>query len=91
MEVNIHEAKTHLSRLLQRVVAGEEVTIARAGTPVARLVAVKPEKKTPRPMGFDRGKIWIADDFDAPLPDDLLRQFYGGDVPKPISKRRQRK
>jgi prevent-host-death family protein len=44
MEVNIHEAKTHLSRLLQRVAAGEEVTIARSGVPVARLVAVEPEK-----------------------------------------------
>ncbi len=74
MEVNIHEAKTHLSRLLQRVAAGEEVTIARSGVPVARLVAVEPEKKKIRPLGMDRGRIWIADDFDAPLPDDLLRQ-----------------
>ena len=60
MEVNIHEAKTHLSRLLQRVAAGEEVTIAR---PVARLIAVEPKAK--RPLGFARGEIWIADDFDA--------------------------
>jgi prevent-host-death family protein len=80
MEVNIHEAKTHLSRLLQRVAAGEEVTIARAGVPIARLVAVKPEGKT-RPLGMDRGRIWIADDFDAPLPDDLLKEFYGGEIP----------
>src|SRR6267154_314743 len=71
MEVNIHEAKTHLSRLLQRVAAGEEVTIARSGVPVARLVAVEPEKEKIRPLGMDRGKIWIADDFDAPLSDDL--------------------
>ncbi len=91
MEVNIHEAKTHLSRLLQRVAAGEEVTIARAGIPVARLVAVVPQMKT-RPMGFDRGRVWIADDFDAPLPDDLLKAFYGGVLPKlekpPRKKRR---
>jgi prevent-host-death family protein len=80
MEVNIHEAKTHLSRLLQRVAAGEEVTIARSGVPVARLVAVEPKAK--RPLGFARGEIWIADDFDAPLPDDLLRLFYGGEIPK---------
>ena len=80
MEVNVHEAKTHLSRLLQRVAAGEEITIARAGIPVARLVAVEPEKKI-RPLGFDRGKIWVADDFDAPLPDDLLKLFYGGELP----------
>ncbi len=80
MEVNIHEAKTHLSRLLQRVAAGEEVTIARSGVPVARLVPVVPKSK--RPLGFARGQVWIADDFDAPLPDDLLRQFYGGELPK---------
>ncbi len=82
MEVNIHQAKTHLSRLLQRVAAGEEVTIARAGVPVARLVAVEPEKKKIRPLGFARGEIWIADDFDAPLPDDLLAAFYGGEIPE---------
>ncbi|HEV3305259.1 MAG TPA: type II toxin-antitoxin system Phd/YefM family antitoxin [Candidatus Sulfotelmatobacter sp.] len=84
MEVNIHEAKTHLSRLLQRVAAGEEVTIARSGVPVARLVAVEPMAK--RPLGFARGEIWIADDFDAPLPDDLLAAFYGGEIPKLESK-----
>ncbi len=89
MEVNIHEAKTHLSRLLQRVAAGEEITIARSGVPVARLVAVQPMTKT-RPIGMDRGKIWVAEDFDAPLPDDLLKEFYGGELP-PIEKRRKRK
>ena len=89
MEVNIHEAKTHLSRLLQRVAAGEEVTIARAGVPVARLVAVEPEKGT-RPLGFARGQVWVADDFDAPLPDDLLKAFYGGELPK-LEKSRRRK
>jgi prevent-host-death family protein len=81
MEVNIHEAKTHLSRLLQRVAEGEEVIIARAGVPIARLVPVEP-KKTTRPLGMDRGRIWIADDFDAPLPDDLLKEFYGGELPE---------
>jgi prevent-host-death family protein len=91
MEVNIHEAKTHLSRLLQRVAAGEEVTIARSGVPVARLVAVEPEKKKIRPLGMDRGKIWIADDFDAPLPNDLLKAFYGGNLAKLEPKRRAKK
>jgi prevent-host-death family protein len=89
MEVNIHEAKTHLSRLLQRVAAGEEVTIARAGVPVARLVAVD-QNKTVRPLGFARGQVWVADDFDAPLPDDLLKAFYGGSLP-PLEKPRRRK
>jgi prevent-host-death family protein len=82
MEVNIHEAKTHLSRLLQRVANGEEVTIARAGVPVARLVPVEPAKKKIRPLGMDCGRIWVADDFDAPLPDDLLKEFFGGELPK---------
>jgi len=81
MEVNIHEAKTHLSRLLQRVADGEEVIIARAGVPVARLVPVQPEKKV-RPLGFARDEVWIAEDFDAPLPDDLLKEFYGGELPE---------
>jgi prevent-host-death family protein len=80
MEVNVHEAKTHLSRLLRRVAAGEDITIARAGVPVARLVAVEADDK--RPLGFARGDIWIADDFDAPLPDDLLALFYGGEIPE---------
>ena len=82
MEVNIHQAKTHLSRLLQKVAAGEQITIARAGVPVARLVAIEKKPQKMRPMGMDRGKIWIADDFDAPLPDDLLKTFYGGALPK---------
>jgi len=94
MEVNVHEAKTHLSRLLQRVAAGEEITIAKSGVPVARLVAVEPKKKT-RPLGMDRGRIWIADDFDAPLPDDLLKEFYGGELPPlappPAGKKSSRK
>jgi prevent-host-death family protein len=81
MEVNIHEAKTHLSRLLQRVAAGEEVTIARAGVPIARLVAVQAKPNTIRPLGFARDQVWVADDFDAPLPDDLLKAFYGGKLP----------
>ena len=72
MEVNIHEAKTHFSRLLRKVASGEEVTIARAGVPVARLVPVITQAAK-RPLGFDKGKVWVAEDFDAPLPDDLLR------------------
>jgi prevent-host-death family protein len=76
MEVNIHKAKTHFSRLLQRVAEGEEVTIARAGVPVARLVRVEPPR-TVRPMGMDEGRIEIAEDFDAPLPDGLLSRFLG--------------
>lgn len=70
--VNVHEAKTHLSRLLERVERGEEVVISRAGTPVAKLVAVAASKRI---LGADRGRVRIADDFDAPLPDDVLADF----------------
>jgi prevent-host-death family protein len=72
--VNMHEAKTHLSRLVERVSQGEEIVIARAGQPVARLVRIERDL-TPRPFGTMRGLIEIADDFDAPLPDDLLAAF----------------
>lgn len=71
--VNIHEAKTHLSRLLARVTAGDEIVIAKAGKPVARLVPVAMPGK--RSLGFDTGRVFIAADFDAPLPDDLLEGF----------------
>jgi len=74
MEVNVHEAKTQLSRLLKRVAAGEEITIARAGVPVARLIAVGPASGS-RPMGMDQGKIWIAEDFDK-LDPELEALFY---------------
>jgi prevent-host-death family protein len=91
MEVNIHQAKTHFSRLLRRVATGEDVTIARAGVPVARLVPVV-QKQNVRPLGFARGEVWVADDFDAPLPDELLKQFYGGTLPQLVdSPRRKRK
>jgi prevent-host-death family protein len=66
--VNVHDAKTHLSRLLERVEAGEEITLARAGRPVARLVPYRALHE-PRTPGLLKGKIWISDDFDAPLPE----------------------
>ena len=74
--VNVHEAKTHLSRLLSRVEQGDEIVIARAGRPIARLLPFE-QKTTARVLGGDRGKIWIADDFDAPLPNDVLADFEG--------------
>ncbi len=75
-EVNVHEAKTHLSRLLARVALGEEVVIAKAGRPIARLVPVAPPPGN-RVLGRDRGKVVIADDFDAPLPKEILAAFEG--------------
>jgi prevent-host-death family protein len=73
--VNVHEAKTHLSRLLERVSAGEEIVIAKAGRPVAKLIPYL-ESEEPRKMGGWKGRVWIADDFDE-LPPDLLAAFYG--------------
>jgi prevent-host-death family protein len=80
VEVNIHQAKTHLSRLLQRVAGGEEVTIAHAGVPVARLVPIEPSG-VKRKLGIDHGKVWIAEDFDAPFP-ELEALFEGEDGPR---------
>lgn len=72
--VNIHQAKTHFSKLIQRVLHGEEITIARSGQPVARLVPAPP-KLTRRKPGSARGLVTISDDFDAPLPKDVERSF----------------
>lgn len=73
---NVHEAKTNLSRLLQQVAEGDQVVIAKAGEPVARLVPVP--KKGLRELGFAKGQVWLADDFDAPLPSALQKLFDGG-------------
>ena len=73
--VNFHEAKTHLSRLLARVAKGEEVILAKAGKPVARLLPIAVPGK--RILGQDEGRVFIAEDFDAPLPEDILADFEG--------------
>ena len=75
MEVNIHEAKTHLSRLLERVAMGEEVIIAKAGTPVARLVPVKNGRKK-RVLGSAKGEFTVPDEFNDPLPKEIEDLFY---------------
>jgi len=79
-QVNIHEAKTHLSRLVEEAASGQEIVIARNGRPVARLVAIDAAPRPRRVFGQMKGKIWIADDFDDPLPDDLLDAFENGPV-----------
>ena len=75
--MSIYEAKTRLSHLVDRALRGEQVVITRHGRPVARLVPAAPPR-TPRRLGALRGKIRVAADFDAPLPDDLLALFEGG-------------
>ncbi len=72
-EVNVHEAETQLSNLLHRVAAGEEIVIARSGNPVARLVPV--EEPPRRLMGLDEGLFVVPDDFNEPLPDNILSEF----------------
>ncbi|CAN5389345.1 type II toxin-antitoxin system prevent-host-death family antitoxin [soil metagenome] len=74
MLVNIHEAKTHFSKLINDVLSGQEVIIARGGKPVIKLVPYAEETKT-RKGGQFRDLIHISEDFDAPLPDDLLNLF----------------
>ena len=75
--VNIHAAKTHLSRLVDAAAAGEEIVIARAGKPMARLVALTPERPK-RELGRFRGQIGrIPENFDDPLPDDVQASFEG--------------
>jgi prevent-host-death family protein len=71
---NVHEAKTHLSRLLDRVAEGEEIIIAKSGRPVAKLVRVAAE---PRQPGRLKGRIRIGPDFDEPLPEEILAAFRG--------------
>ena len=74
--INIYEAKTQLSKLVDRAAAGNDVIIARAGKPVARLTRLKEAKRTVR-FGLLKGAVKIAKDFDAPLPEEIQAQFEG--------------
>lgn len=74
--INIHDAKTQFSKLIEAVSQGEEIVIARAGKPAARLVPIEAKRVVRRP-GALKGKMRIADDFDAPLPDEILAAFEG--------------
>jgi prevent-host-death family protein len=73
MEVNVHEAKTHLSKLLKRVAAGEEIIICNAGKPVAKLMPAR--HTVQRRFGIDEGVFEVPEDFDAGLPEEVLRAF----------------
>ncbi len=77
--VNIQEAKTNLSQLIQRALAGEEIVIAHSGEPVARIVPFNPQPIGRLP-GSAQGKLWIAPDFDAPLPDKIFALFEGSET-----------
>ena len=81
MMVNVHEAKTQLSQLLKRVEEGEEITIARHGKPVARLVAVE-EKKPNRRLGGLKGRLWLADDWDSPETNAEIQRMFDEAIEK---------
>jgi len=76
--VSLYDAKTHLSELVEQAAQGREIVIAKSGKPKARLVPLA-QKRTPRLRGYGAGKgrVWIAPDFDAPLPPEVLRLFTG--------------
>ena len=74
-QVNIHQAKTQLSRLVERAEAGEEIIIARSGKPIAKLVPIGPTEER-RVLGRMKGQFRVPDDFDAPLPREVLDSFY---------------
>jgi len=75
--VNIHAAKTHLSRLVEQAAAGEEIIIAKSGTPLAKLGPLGPANRKKRRLGILAGRLKVPTDFDAPLPSDILDAFEG--------------
>ena len=75
-QVNLYDAKTQLSRLVDRAAAGEEIIIAKGGRPLARLVPLA-ARTHPRALGRLAGEVWIGPDFDAPLPEDVAKAFDG--------------
>ncbi|HYI83154.1 MAG TPA: type II toxin-antitoxin system prevent-host-death family antitoxin [Acetobacteraceae bacterium] len=78
--INIHEAKTHLSRLVEEAARGEAFVIAKAGKPMVKVVPLEPEKvDTSKRLGFLRGRITVPDDFDTFMQDEIIAMFYGGD------------
>ena len=78
--VNIHEAKTHLSRLIERASKGESFIIAKAGKPMVRVVPIEPEvPHVPQRLGFMKGKMHVPDDFDTMYADEIARMFNGED------------
>jgi len=74
MKVNIHEAKTQLSRLVEEAAAGQEIVIAKAGKPVAKLSPLA-QRRAPRKLGLLKGKLRLTEDFDAPLPRAIVQAF----------------
>jgi prevent-host-death family protein len=78
--INIHEAKTHLSRLVEEAARGEAFVIAKAGKPMVKVVPLEPEKvDTSKRLGFLRGRITVPENFDTFMQDEIIAMFYGED------------
>lgn len=77
IKLNIHEAKTHLSRYLDRLAKGETITLCKRNVPIAEIRPLPSDRKSPRPIGLAKGKFKVTPEFFAPLPDETIASFYG--------------
>ncbi|MFA6108459.1 MAG: type II toxin-antitoxin system Phd/YefM family antitoxin [Candidatus Latescibacterota bacterium] len=77
IKLNIHEAKTHLSRYLGRLAKGEVIVLCKRNTPIAEIRGLLPERLEPRPIGLAKGKVVVPPEFNDPLPEDVLAAFEG--------------
>lgn len=77
LKLNIHEAKTHLSRYLDRILAGESIILCRRNVPIAEIRPLPRERQEERPVGLAKGEFEISSDFFKPLPDDVMAFFHG--------------
>jgi antitoxin (DNA-binding transcriptional repressor) of toxin-antitoxin stability system len=77
IRLNVHEAKTHLSKYLDKLEKGETILLCRRNEPIAEIRSITPKRKKPRPIGLDAGKIKLGSEFFEPLPDELLAYFNG--------------
>jgi antitoxin (DNA-binding transcriptional repressor) of toxin-antitoxin stability system len=75
IKVNIHEAKTHMSRFIERVIQGDTIILCKRNVPVAEIRGIKKDRKTERPIGLAKGTFQVPDDFFEPLPEDILSSF----------------
>ena len=79
-QINIHQAKTQLSKLVEEAAQGEEIVIAKAGKPIAKLVQLEKTERKQRTPGGMKGQIWIADNFDEPMSEEELSLWYGSPI-----------
>jgi len=80
IKLNIHEAKTHLSRYLARLARGESILLCKRNIPIAEIRPIAPSRKAKRPLGLAKGKVKVPPEFFEPLPAEVLNSFYGAEV-----------